>query len=441
MKSVRLANVLVLLGLVAVTSFVRAGDWPHFRGPSFNGSTDETNLPSRWSLTENIAWTAELPGPAASTPIVWKDHVFVSGTDPDTEMLKALCFDRRTGKLLWQHDVSKGLARMNKSNYASPSPTTDGEIVVFFYGNGDLLGFNFAGKKLWSRNIQKDYGSFAFLWTFASSPLLYDGRLYLQVLQRDTAVGKQGFKDKKNESYLLAMNPKTGKTLWQQKRPSRARAESREAFTSPIAFERDGKKSFLVIGGDALTAHDAATGKELWRWGTWNPDRIGHWRHVPSPVASEDVILVCAPKNDPVYAIKAGGSGKRGDDAVAWISRDVPEVTSDVPTPAYYQGDFFILSDKKKTLSRVEPKTGKVMWKLRTPGLPKYEASPLVADGKIYIVNFAGDVVVVDAENGKVISEIAMKATGEANVRSSIVASQGQLFIRTNRKLFCVGKK
>ncbi len=438
MMSVRVASVIALF---AVTPFVRASDWPHFRGPFFNGSTDEANLPSSWSLTENIAWTAELPGPSAGTPIIWKDHVFVSGTDPDTERLKALCFDRRTGKLLWQHDLSKGLARASKSNFASPSPTTDGEVVVFFYGNGDLIGYDFSGKELWARNIQKDYGSFAFYWTVASSPLLYDGKLYLQVLQRDTAVGDQGFKDRKNESYVLAMNPKTGKTLWRQTRPSRARAESREAFTSPIAFERHGKKSLLVIGGDALTAHDAATGKELWRWGTWNPKRIGHWRHVPSPVASEDVILVCAPKRDPVYAIKAGGSGQRGDDAIAWISEDVREVSSDVPTPAYYRGDFFILSDVRKTLSRVEPKTGKVKWKVRTPGVSKYEASPLAADGKIYLMNFAGDVVVVNAENGKVISEIPMKATGEYNIRSSIVASGGQLFIRTNRKLFCVGKK
>ncbi len=438
MKSVRIPG---LLALLAVTSFARATDWPHFRGPFFNGSTDEKDLPSSWSLTENIAWTAELPGPSAATPIVWKDQVFVSSADPENDTLKALCFDRRSGKLLWQHDVAKGTARTHRSNYASPSPTTDGETVVFFYGNGDLVGFDLAGKRLWARNIQKDYGTFAFLWTFSSSPLLYDGRLYLQVLQRDTPVDGRGFTDRENESYLLAMHPRTGETLWRQTRSSLAVAESREAFTSPIAFERDGKKSFLVIGGDALTAHDAATGKELWRWGTWNPERIGHWRHVPSPVASQDVILVCAPKKDPVYAIKAGGSGERGNDAVAWISEKRSNVTSDVPTPAYYRGDFFVLSDVDKTLSRVEPESGRVKWAIRTPGLPKYEASPLAADGKVYLMNFAGDVVVVNAENGEVISEIAMKATGEANVRSSIVASQGQLLIRTNRKLFCVGKQ
>ena len=97
-------------------------------------------------------------------------------------------------------------------------------------------------------------------------------------------------------------------------------------------------------------------------------------------------------------------------------------MSSDVPTPAYYQGDFFVLSDVRKTLSRVDPRTGKVKWKLRTPGFPKYEASPLAADGKIYLMNFAGDVVVVNAANGDIISNIAMKATGEYNVRSSIVA-------------------
>lgn len=431
----------LLLFLVGAGDTVRGSDWPHFRGPFFNGSTDETDLPAEWTPEEAL-WTAELPGPGAATPVIWKDHVFISSSDPERDSLKALCFDRVTGKRRWEKVVSaKGVGRTHRSTFASPSPATDGNVVAFFYGNGELHAFDFDGERLWSRNIQKDYGEFAFLWTFASSPLLYDGRLYLQVLQRDTPVDGRGFRDRRNESYLLAMNPKTGKTLWRVTRPSRARAESREAFTSPIGVEENGRKALLVIGGDALTAHDAATGKELWRWGTWNPERIRHWRHVPSPVVGDGVVLVCAPKRDPVYAIKASGKGQLGDDAVLWVSREVREVTSDVPTPAYYQGDFFILSDVRKSLSRVEPKTGEVRWTIRTPGFSKYEASPLAADGKIYLINFAGEVVVVDAKDGKVLNVIPMKATKEASVRSSIVAARGQLFIRTNRKLFCVGKK
>ena len=321
-------------------------------------------------------------------------------------------------------------------------PATDGDVVIFFYGSGELVAYNFSGQQLWSRNIQKDYGEFAFNWTFASSPLLFDGKLFLQVLQRDVPAGGRGLKDQENKSYLLCMEPKTGKTLWRHFRPSQAHKESREAFTTPVPFERQGHKELLIIGGDDLTGHDPATGKELWRWGTWNPERIGHWRHVPSPVANNDVILVCGPKNEPVYAISTGGSGELDAGAIAWTSEDVREVSSDVPTPAYSDGDFFVLNDLRKFLTRVEPKTGGVKWSIRMPGNQKYEASPLVADGKIYLVNFLGDVVVVRASDGKIVHEVSM-AEGETRdfpVRSSVVAAQGQLFVRTNEKLLCIGK-
>lgn len=343
-----------------------------------------------------------MPGAGAATPVVWEDKVFVSSADDEAKTLKALCFDRQNGRMLWSHTLSEGsIEQDSRSNYASPSPATDGRTVVFFYGNGELAGFDLDGKKLWQRNIQKDEGDFAFLWTFSSSPLLYEGKLFLQVLQRDVAVGERGFLDRKNESYLLAMEPRTGKTLWRCVRPSQAKAESREAFTTPIPFEFQGQKQILIIGGDDLTAHNPADGKELWRWGTWNPKRIGHWRHVPSPVASKDIILVCAPKRAPVYAIRAGGGGLLGEQAVAWISRNTREISSDVPTPAYYAGNFFILSDVRAVLSRVDPQSGIIQWNIELPGRSKFEASPLAADGKIYLMNFAGDVIVVNAEIGR----------------------------------------
>ncbi len=417
---------------------LNAADWPQWRGPNFNGSTAETGLPEKWSKTENVLWQAKLPGTGAATPVVWGDKVFISSTDNETQTLMALCFDRHNGNLLWSKSLSEGIRRDKRSNYASPSPATDGRVVVFFYGNGDLLGYTLGGKQLWRRNIQKDEGPFAFLWTFSSSPLLYDGKLFLQVLQRDTPVNNRGFRDRKNESYLLAMEPATGKTLWRHIRPSKAKAESREAFTTPIPFQFQGQKQILIIGGDALTAHNPADGKELWRWSTWNPTRIGHWRHVPSPAASEDIILVCAPKRDPIYAIKAGGAGQLGKQAIAWVSRSAREISSDVPTPAYYKGDFFILSDVRAALSRIEPKSGRIKWSIDLPGYAKFEASPLAADGKIYLMNFAGDVLVIDAAKGNILSNTPMGNPGDDQTRSSIIAAHKQLFIRTNNTLYCI---
>jgi outer membrane protein assembly factor BamB len=433
---------LCLALLFFVLSITRAGDWPQWRGPYFNGSTDEKNLPTDWSKTDNIAWSIDLPGCSAATPIISGDRVFLSGVDSDRDMLLAMCFDRTNGKLLWQHDIAKGTSKDKRSTFAAASAVTNGKIVVFFYANGDLVCFDMKGRRQWARNIHDDYGPFAFLWTFASSPTLFNGKLYIQVLQRDVPVQGRGLKDKMNESYILALEPETGKTLWQQIRPSKAQRESREAFTTPLPFSVNGNQQLLVIGGDVLTGHDLETGKELWRWGTWNPRRITHWRHVPSPIAGDGIILVCAPKRSPIYAIRPDGQGVLDESAIVWISQDrEKERSSDVPTPAYYDGDFFILNDLGRQLSRVEPRTGKIKWTIETPGRAKYEASPLAADGKIYIINHDGDVVVVNAANGEIINSISVdEPTGREVVRASISAAYGQLFIRTTRKLYCVGK-
>ncbi len=426
--------------LASIPSF--AGDWPHWRGPLYNGSTDEINLPSKWSQTKGLAWSVALPGPSAATPIICGDRVFISSTDTDRDTLVALCFDRRHGTRLWQHDVAQGLSRDKRSNFAAPSPVTDGKRVIFFYSSGDLVCFDLAGKRLWARNIQQDYGTFAFQWTFSSSPVLVDDTLYLQVLQRDVPVRGRGFSDRKNESYLLAMDPQTGKTRWRHIRPSKARAESLESFTTPIPARLMRKRQLLVIGGDAITGHDLKTGKELWRWGTWNPKRITHWRHVPSPVVGNGTVLVCAPKGDPVYGLRPQGTGTLGDEAIAWVSRDqVREITADVPTPAFYKGDFFLLNDLRKHLSRLNPDTGKIKWTIRTPGKAIYRASPLVADGKIYIIDHAGEVAVINAENGKILHTVSMDdPSGRDVVRASISAAYGHLFIRTTNTLYCIGE-
>jgi outer membrane protein assembly factor BamB len=432
----------VLTLALATLSIAQAADWPHWRGPYFNGSTDEKNIPSDWSQTENIAWSVDLPGSSAATPIIQANRIFLSGVDSDREVLLAMCFDRTSGTLLWKHDIAEGTSHDRRSTFAASSPVTDGRTVVFFYANGDLVCFDVYGNRRWARNLHEDYGPFAFQWTFASSPTLFDGRLYVQILQRDVMVRGRGLRDRTNESYLLVINPSTGKTLWRQIRPSKARMESREAYSTPIPFTFKGNQQLLVAGGDALTGHNLETGEELWRWGTWNPGRITHWRLVPSPVFSKDIILVCAPKSDPIYAIRPNGTGILDESAVVWTSRDVTkEVSSDVPTPACYDGDFFVLNDLRKHLSRVEPNTGKVKWAIETPGRAKYEASPLAADGKVYIINHAGEAAVIDAANGHVLKVIPMDPTsGRDVVRASISAARGQLFIRTTRRLYCVGK-
>jgi outer membrane protein assembly factor BamB len=243
------------------------------------------------------------------------------------------------------------------------------------------------------------------------------------------------------ESFLLAIDPKTGKTVYKQSRPSPARVESREAYATPIPHVRDGRKELLVVGGDVLTGHEPGSGKELWRWGTWNTDhRQPAWRLVPSVVVGGDVALVCAPKRAPVFAVKLGLQGELDDSALVWKSQGRPNpVSSDVPTPAYYRGYAYVLSDVEPALSKVDPKDGTVVWTTPMPREHLWRASPTAADGKIWCLNHNGLVVVVDAGDGKIVHRAAMGEEDDDSICSSIIVAYGSLFIRTNSKLFCVG--
>lgn len=424
--------------LLSLAVSARADNWPQWRGPAFNGSSAETGLPVKFSKTENVKWSAPMPGPSAACPIVWGDSVFVSSGDQQKKSMLAICLDRKTGATRWLREVGAGYSQDRQSNYASPSPATDGKLVFFFYGSGELVAFDFAGKQIWQRNIQKDYGQFAFNWTFSTSPLLFQNKLYLQVLQRNVPVNGHGRADGPNDSYLLALDPQTGKELWKELRPSEAREESREAFSTPVPFTANGRTELLISGGDCLSGHDPVNGKELWRWGTWNPTRITHWRLVPSPVGGGDVALACAPKGSPIYAIKLGGKGVLDDSSIVWKSQD-REVSSDVSTPLFYKGRFFVLNSDRKTLACIEPATGKTLWTGSTESRAKIEASPTGADGRIYVMNFRGDVFVLGTGDAfELLATAAMGDEGDSTTRSSIAVSQGQLFIRTNAKLYCV---
>ncbi|MHB1305787.1 MAG: outer membrane protein assembly factor BamB family protein [Limisphaerales bacterium] len=432
-----------LLALIAAGTLVHlagAADWSQWRGPFANGSSTETNLPSAFSKSDQVRWVTDLPGPSAATPVVQGNQVFVSSTDRSDGALLAMAFDRHTGREQWRNRTGERSQRDDRSNFASSSPVASGDHVFFFYASGDLFAFDLQGKPVWHRNLCADYGEFAFLWTFASSPLLSDGQLYIQVLQRDVPVNGRGKTDGPIASYLLALDPATGKELWKATRPSDAVGESFEAYSTPVPFTFEGRKELLVIGGDCLTGHDPKDGRELWRWGTWNPNKISHWRLVPSAVSGSGLILAAGPKNAPVFAIRAGGQGKLDDQAIAWSTASDKTITADVPTPLFYQGDFFILSDLRKTLTRLEAASGQVRWQIETPGSAKYEASPTGADGRIYLQNFKGEVVVVEAADGRLAHQTSLGESGDDRIRSSVVPAHGQLFVRTNQKLFCFGQ-
>ena len=448
MKAILTTTFIFLLSVFVSAS--HAANWPNWRGPNHDGSTiSKKSPPVKFDAENGVKWSIRLPGPSAATPIVLDDRVFASSVEITDKKsgkgkLLAICLDRASGKILWDRNAGSGYRPGkgdgfdyqldSRTTYASPSPVTDGNVVAFFYGNGDLVTYEMGGKELWRRNVQKEYGDFCFQWTFASSPTLYGGKLYLPILQRNESVHGRG---KPNApSFLLCMDPKTGKTLWEHNRPSDANKESLESFGTIIPH----KGQLLVAGGDVLTGHDPATGKELWRWGTWNP---GHkeqwWRLVPSPAAGGGVVLACAPKNAPVYAAKLGLSGSHsGKDGLAWESSSHRQVTSDVPTPLYHQGKFYVLSDLKKAMSRMDPQTGEVEWTTSMPGKYKWRASPTAAGGIIYTMNHNGEVIVMSAKDGSILHTAKMGKTYDDNTRASVAISDGQLFIRTHEKMYCI---
>ena len=198
----KLANALLF------ASFAIAGNWPQWRGPSLNGVSDETNLPVKWDQQTPVTWKLAMPSWSGSTPIIWGDRIFLNVAEGDNLQLWSV--DRNKGEVQWKRPLSGGNVKMRKQNMSSPSPVTDGSGVWVMTGTGILKAFDFGGKELWARDIQKDYGRFGLNWGYASSPLLHEDALYVQVLHGMHT---------DDPSYILRIDKKTGKTVWRVERP------------------------------------------------------------------------------------------------------------------------------------------------------------------------------------------------------------------------------
>ena len=398
-----------------------AGNWPQWRGPAMNGSAVETNLPVRWSTTENVTWKLALPEFSGSTPIVWDDRIFLNTAD-GTE-LYLVCVDRRTGLQTWKQHLGTGNAKVRKQNMSSPSPMTDGRTVWVMTGTGILSAFDVTGKRLWSRDIQGEYGRFGLNWGYASTPLLLRDALYVEVLhgmKTDAA------------SYLLAIDAVTGNTRWRAERPTDAVLESPDAYTTPAVLRYDGKEEIVVSGGDYVTGHDPATGRELWRAGGLNPSKDRNYRIVASPVVADGMIF--APSRvRPLLALKAGGRGDISSSHLAWSTDQGP----DVPTPATDGKYIYILNDRGIIWCR-DAKTGTEIWGSQRVRAGTYSASPVLADGKVYVTSEDGVTTVLEA--GPRFNVLAENDLGDYTLSSPAV-SDGQIFLRTQKFLYCIGRR
>lgn len=427
-------NKFILLSLVFLhSSLAFAGNWPQWRGPYFNGSSDEKNLPSTISPTENVKWSADLPGTSASTPIVWDHYIFLTATDKDSTALHGLCLDARDGKILWKKQVGTVSVKVTRNNLASPSPVTDGKQVFFLFGTGDLAAFDFSGKLLWSRDLAKDHGPLNLQFGYSSSPVLYEDKLYICVLRKNTRYSAFASQPGPLDSFLLALDAKTAKEIFRHQRPTDAIKESLEAYTTPMVYQGKTRTEIIIAGGDYVTGHDPATGKEFWRFG-YNPSHKDLQRLIPSPVPGPGLIYAVEPRgNKYLFAIKEGAAGTIEQSELAW---SFTGPTPDVCTPLLYQNRLYVLDGNKKTMTCLNPQTGENIWQEKLDTSQIFRASPTGADNKIYCINEDGETVVLAAgDEFKILSRASFDSKP---TRASVVAANGCLFIHTADKLYCI---
>ena len=431
-RTIATACLAALFSMALLPSPARAGNWPQWRGPNFNGSAadDEKNLPVDFGPERNVVWSVDAPGAGANTPIVWGGRVFLTAMDASGEGTTAYCLDAADGKTLWKLPLGeKGFSNRMGNTAATPSAMTDGRKVIFQAGTGELMACDMDGKQIWKRNIQDAHGKFEVLWQYGANSLLYKGRLYVPVLHGPTNEGAG------DASYILCVDPNTGKDIWKHKRPSDAVRESKQAYSTPIPYEGPGGPMILISGGDYVTAHDPQTGRELWRSPTYNPRPETSWRLVVSPCVLDGAALVCAPKGGQMFAVAADSKGQVKPEGELWNTK---EFSPDVCTPLAYKGRFYVLDGRRRQMACIEPRTGKVIWSSDLPA-STLQASPTGADGKIYCISLTGDVLVIEAgEKFNLLGKTKFPGSG---CRSTISVSGGRLFIRADKKIYCIGAK
>ncbi len=373
-----------------------------------------------------MKWKTELSGPGSSTPALWDDAIYLTATRPEPPGVDAIKLNFWTGQIEWTHPICDATSPNRRSDLSGPSPATDGERIIFVTGTGDIVAIDAAGKELWRRDLQKDYGKFGLRWNYSSSPVLTEGRVIIQILHSARAL-------------LVALDPSTGEELWQHTRATKAVGAARDAYSSPIPITFRGRSEVLISGGDRLSSHTPSSGQQLWHWGTWNLDRQPDLRTVSSPVYGSERIVICAPKEGDTYAFKAGAFGTIKINKTAWKSQ-LPELSCDITTPLSYEDSFYFLNGRQKILSRVNPYLGATTWRAPIPSRSKIEASPTGADGKIYMISHTGEIFVVKAdEEFELLHSTILGQDPNAKNRAAIVPSKGRLIIRTGPYVWSMG--
>ncbi len=405
-----------VLWMVPVAAWLFAGgpgDWPQWRGPRAGGVVDGGSLPVKWSRTENIRWSAQLPGWGTSSPVVYGGRLFVT-TQAERDGKKSLltiCLDSRTGKELWRHDFGLGVEQRTheKSNLAVNTPAVTGDALYVAFGNSDIARYSHDGKLVWVTRYMALFGDPKMAWGYGVSPVVLEDSILLP------------WDHHKGPCFVIGLDRRTGEIAWKKERPIGT------SHATPLVVTHHGQTDILVSGKNRLTAFDARTHEELWKYGEGEGPFNGEI--IVSPVYGDGMVFTQLWRQSPIHAIRLNGEGKPPDRV--WVS-DKPGPQE--PSPVYYRGLLYSLMDSG-VLVCFEGKTGKELYRRRLGGA--CNSSPIAADGRIYVSNNDGDTFVIRA--GEQFELLGTNSLGERITASPAVAGN-DLFYRTDSHVYCISR-
>lgn len=387
--------------------------WPRWRGPSGQGLVESKGYLDTWSDTTNVLWKVEVPGRGHSSPVVWKDRLFLT-TSYDGNKRVVLCYNRSNGKLLWETAAPQPESAEHlyfKNSYATATPITDGQRVYALFGNGGLIALDIDGKLLWHHS----FGSTSNYHGPGGSPLLYKDRLVF-------------YQDQRSDAFVAAIDAKTGKVIWKTPRTERV------GWGTPVAIHvDDGANSHdeIVISGQfAVRGYDPASGKELW-------SVKGNTMEVtPTPAVGFGLVFCSSGRAGPTLAIKPGGSGDVTDSRVAWQS---PRGSPFIPSPLLYGDLLYLVNDMTSIATCLRAKTGETVWQGRLGEAKResFSASPIAVDGKVFITNDEGETFVLAA--GTEFKLLRTNPFGEQTLATPALVD-GKWYYRTAGHLLAIGK-
>ena len=425
------------------------GSWPSFRGPLASGVADGQHLPDQWNgkTGENILWRTPIPGLAHSSPVVWGNRIFITtavSSDPKATFRPGLygdgdaskdrsvhrwliyALDKQTGKPIWYRVAHSGEPlekRHIKSTYANATPATDGRIVVAWFGSQGVYAYDVDGRFLWKVDVGRlDVGAYdvpSVEWGPASSPIIWKD---LVIIQCDTQA----------DSFIMALDANTGKTVWKTDR------DELPSWGTPTVATTPKGEELVTNASNYIRGYDPRTGKELWRLG--RSSKIT----APTPIFVDDILVVASGRGPerPIFVVKAGSrgdltlpDGKTSSDSVVWSRTGRG---SYMPTPLIYNGILYVLGNSG-TFDTYNVKTGEEIYRQRLPAVGSgFSASPVASDGKIYLSNEDGEILVVSA--GDKFTHIATNTMGEM-LMATPALSDGVMYVRSSESLFAIGKK